>query len=113
MTKLEHVMHATTAVARAFGLVLLAAPCYAQITAATDAQASVVSLAPAKSGGVTEPNSNAVRPFRVDVPEAALVDLRRRVLATRWPDRETVTDQSQGVQLTKIQALARYWGNGL
>jgi predicted nucleic acid-binding protein len=51
-----------------------------------------------------------VHPFRVDVPEEELVDLRRRVAATRWPDRETVTDQSQGVQLVKIQELVRYWG---
>jgi hypothetical protein len=50
----------------------------------------------------------AVRPFRIDVPEEDLVDLRRRVAATRWPDRETVTDQSQGVQLAKIQELVRY-----
>lgn len=51
-----------------------------------------------------------VRPFRVDVPEEDLVDLRRRIAATRWPDRETVPDQSQGVQLQKIQELVRYWG---
>ncbi len=51
-----------------------------------------------------------VRPFRVEVPEAALVDLRRRLAATRWPDRETVTDQSQGVPLAKLQELVRYWG---
>jgi hypothetical protein len=49
-----------------------------------------------------------VHPFHVDVPEEELVDLRRRVAATRWPDRETVTDQSQGVQLVKIQELVRY-----
>ena len=54
--------------------------------------------------------SDAIRPFRIDVPEADLVDLRRRVLATRWPDRETAMDQSQGVQLAKLQELARYWG---
>lgn len=54
--------------------------------------------------------TTAVRPFRINIPEAALVDLCRRVLATRWPDRETVTDQSQGVQLAKIQELVRYWG---
>ncbi len=52
----------------------------------------------------------AVRPFRITVPEEALVDLRRRVAATRWPDRETVPDQSQGVPLAKIQPLVRYWG---
>src|SRR5204863_4469038 len=52
-----------------------------------------------------------IRPFRVDIPEAALVDLRRRIAATRWPEREVVTDQSQGVQLATIQNLARYWQN--
>jgi hypothetical protein len=55
-------------------------------------------------------DGNAIRPFRVHVPEKALVNLRHRVLATRWPARETVTDQSQGVRLEKIQALVRYWG---
>src|SRR4051794_3569447 len=49
-------------------------------------------------------------PFRVNVPEEQLVDLRRRIAATRWPDRETVADQSQGVQLARIQELMRYWG---
>jgi pimeloyl-ACP methyl ester carboxylesterase len=57
-----------------------------------------------------ESKANAIRPFRVNIPEAALVDLRRRIAATRWPDRETVTDQSQGAQLSKLQALVRYWG---
>jgi pimeloyl-ACP methyl ester carboxylesterase len=52
----------------------------------------------------------AIRPFRIDVPDEALIDLRRRLAATRWPDRETVTDESQGVQLATIQELARYWG---
>src|SRR5213595_3723454 len=51
----------------------------------------------------------AVRPFRVDIPEEQLVDLRRRLAATRWPERETVTDDTQGVQLGTIQELARYW----
>ncbi len=63
-------------------------------------------LATAASGDTT------IRPFRVDVPEEALIDLRRRVLATRWPARETVADQSQGVQLAKMQKLVRYWGTG-
>src|SRR6266498_3114366 len=52
---------------------------------------------------------NEVRPFRIDVPKEALVDLRRRIAATQWPERETVADQSQGVQLATIQELARYW----
>ncbi len=53
--------------------------------------------------------TEAIRPFRVDVPEEQLADLRRRLAATRWPERETVTDDSQGVPLAMIQALARYW----
>jgi pimeloyl-ACP methyl ester carboxylesterase len=52
----------------------------------------------------------AIRPFRVTVPEEQLVDLRRRLAATRWPERETVTDESQGVQLATMQELALYWG---
>src|SRR6202163_770173 len=55
-------------------------------------------------------DKNAIRPFHVNVPEAELTELRRRINATKWPERETVTDQSQGVQLATIQALARYWG---
>jgi len=53
----------------------------------------------------------AVRPFHFEVKQEELDDLRRRVAATRWPEKETVTDQSQGVQLATIQALARYWGS--
>src|SRR5882762_440951 len=52
----------------------------------------------------------AIRPFNVKVPESALVDLRQRIAATRWPERETVPDRSQGVQLEKLQALVRDWG---
>ena len=51
----------------------------------------------------------SVRPFRFDAPQAALDDLRKRVLATRWPEKELVDDQSQGVQLATMQNLARYW----
>ena len=57
-----------------------------------------------KSGATT------IRPFHVDVPEETLVELRRRVAATLWPDKELVSDRSQGVQLATIQELARYWG---
>jgi pimeloyl-ACP methyl ester carboxylesterase len=78
-------------------------------TAATGiAVVGAVSLLPSKLTAAQAGDS--VRPFRgVNVPEEALVDLRRRIVATRWPDRETVTDASQGVQLSTIQALARYW----
>ena len=54
----------------------------------------------------------AIRPFRVNVPEADLAELKRRLLATRWPDKETVADESQGAQLAKLQELVRYWGTG-
>jgi pimeloyl-ACP methyl ester carboxylesterase len=51
----------------------------------------------------------AIRPFNVDIPEEALEDLRRRIAATQWPEKETVADQSQGVPLETMQELARYW----
>jgi Epoxide hydrolase N terminus len=55
-------------------------------------------------------DKNAIRPFpRLNVPEAELAELRRRIAATRWPERETVADASQGVQLATMQKLARYW----
>ncbi|MBR1167521.1 epoxide hydrolase family protein [Bradyrhizobium liaoningense] len=68
------------------------------------AAASAARLVPAIAGEVA-----AIRPFRIAVPDEQLVDLRRRIAATRWPDRETVSDQSQGVQLATIQDLASYW----
>src|SRR5262245_55577254 len=58
------------------------------------------------------PDDRSVRPFKVQIPQAALDDLRQRIKATRWPDSETVADQSQGVQLAKLQELVRYWGSG-
>jgi pimeloyl-ACP methyl ester carboxylesterase len=59
----------------------------------------------------TNPSSEeAIRPFRVHVPEAELTDLRHRILATRWSDKETVADQSQGVKLEDLKVLAHYWG---
>ena len=54
-------------------------------------------------------DNTAIRPFHVDVPEAELVELRKRINATRWPEKETVADHSQGVPLATMQKLARYW----
>jgi pimeloyl-ACP methyl ester carboxylesterase len=68
---------------------------------------SAESSSPARSATATE--SSAIRPFRDNVPEAELAELRKRINATKWPDRETVADASQGVQLATMQALARYW----
>jgi len=53
--------------------------------------------------------NDSIRPFHVNVPEEELTDLRKRIKATRWPEKETVSDQTQGVQLATMQALARYW----
>jgi pimeloyl-ACP methyl ester carboxylesterase len=74
---------------------------------ATAAAVGASSLIPANVNAATE--DNAIRPFRISVPEEALVDLLRRINATKWPERETVTDQSQGVQLATMKQLARYW----
>src|SRR5262245_10135418 len=75
---------------------------------ATTAAASALSLLNQQLSEAAEGNS-AIRPFRINVPEEKLVDLRRRIVATQWPERETVADQSQGVQLAMIQELALYW----
>jgi len=55
-------------------------------------------------------DKNAIRPFQVNFPEAELIELRRRINATKWPERELVEDATQGVQIATMQALARYWG---
>src|SRR5262245_58110950 len=52
---------------------------------------------------------DAIRPFHVNFPEADLTELRQRIKATKWPEKETVSDASQGVQLATTQALAKYW----
>jgi pimeloyl-ACP methyl ester carboxylesterase len=71
------------------------------------AAASAASLLPAFSSHAAA--SDAIRPFRINFPEESLVDLRRRVSATKWPARETVNGPSQGVQFATMQKLARYW----
>jgi pimeloyl-ACP methyl ester carboxylesterase len=75
----------------------------AQQFAQTDAQTQV-------AGKAIATEDNAIRPFRVHVPQEAIVDLRRRIAATRWPDKQTVADQSQGVQLATMKELILYWG---
>ena len=62
-----------------------------------------------ESDSVEIVGDESIRPFTVNVPDEELEDLRRRIEATNWPERETVADQSQGVQLATVQALARYW----
>jgi pimeloyl-ACP methyl ester carboxylesterase len=68
-----------------------------------------MAMARPETGQQTATDDTAIRPFRANVPDSELVELRRRINTTRWPERETVADPSQGVQLATIQALARYW----
>ena len=72
--------------------------------------AAAVALNVLAAGALTAAEGDVIRPFRVNIPDEQLVDLRRRIAATRWPDRETVNDRSQGIQLAKLQELVRYWG---
>ena len=73
---------------------------------------STASAASAATAAETATGAASIRQFRVDVPKKDLADLRRRLLATRWPTKETVPDQSQGVQLARMQNFIRYWSTG-
>ncbi len=79
-------------------------------TAAIGIVAGAAGLLPSQLAAA--PANEAIRPFRANQPEKDLVDLRRRVAETRWPDKETVNDQSQGIQLSKLKPLVEYWGTG-
>jgi len=79
---------------------------FVETTAAAIAAAGILNLLPPPEALAADD----IRAFRVNTPEEQLVDLRRRIAATRWPDRETANDDSQGVQLAKFQELVRYWG---
>src|SRR5262245_55258074 len=78
-------------------------------------RAGLLVLAPNAVGAAShasvaaENNDTSIRPFQVAIPEKELVELRRRIAATRWPAKELVTDRSQGVQLATLRELARYW----
>lgn len=80
---------------------------------------TVISGALALQGTITQAQGNqhidlrsaeAIRPFQVDIPASVVKDLQTRVLQTRWPDKETVADQSQGARLSQLQSLVTYWG---
>ena len=91
-------------------LFLCATSAHAQtMTAPTSTEtASSTTVAPATK--VRSTGDDAIRPFKIKIPEAQLNDLKRRIKETRWPDKETVADDSQGVPLATLQELARYWG---
>lgn len=106
------------AAATVIGLGLLVTPTAAQdspvmvggaVPIRTAVPATITGLSPASERTST---TDSLRPFEVHVPEEELVELRRRLQATRWPDEETVADRSQGPQLSQLQELVRYWGNG-
>jgi pimeloyl-ACP methyl ester carboxylesterase len=90
------------------GATLLANPTRAHTRPSSDVRASVNS--PLSASAQTSAEVDSVRPFHIHVPEEQLVDLRRRIAATRWPDKETVNDESQGIRLAEVQALVQYWG---
>lgn len=87
-------------------------PCQASRRSLLVQGATVGALAAFAPWTMAAPADSAIRAYRVHVPEAELRDMRRRLARTRWPDRETVGDRSQGVQLAKLQTLVRYWGRG-
>jgi Epoxide hydrolase N terminus len=91
-----------------FALALLTVPTGTQTRSIDDIHTVIYSQTSTNAHTATQ--SDQIRPFRVNVPDDALVDFRKRVLATRWPEKETVNDRSQGVQLAKLQELVRYWG---
>ena len=93
-------------------LVLLAAPGHAQavgISANSSFRTEKTMATQFATKTHTAAESEAVRPFRVNIPEADLVDLRRRITTMRWPSKELVKDRSQGVQLATLKELASYW----
>jgi pimeloyl-ACP methyl ester carboxylesterase len=90
----------------AIATLLLALACgYSQSAPAANASAKYPAKVP------TEAGDQSIRPFYINVPQGALDDLKRRLAATRWPERETVTDRSQGVQLATMKAAVGYWQN--
>src|SRR5215218_283086 len=98
------------------GIIIVAAMMVLTLSATAPRRVGLAVLAATAVGAtsvtvVAAENTNTkVVPFRVSVPDADLADLRRRLKATRWPDKETAADQWQGVQLANLQELVRYWG---
>jgi pimeloyl-ACP methyl ester carboxylesterase len=96
-------------VSLACGLSLLTLGGHARATEAVGARENASQTAAALPGAT---DGERIRPFHIHVSAEQLDDLRRRIAATRWPDKETVNDESQGIQLAQVQALVRYWGTG-
>src|SRR4051794_27268872 len=86
-----------------------AGSCRTRLTYSVGRRSSAMTDATVHTDDVTVIRDDAIRAFEVNVPQEALDDLRRRVADMRWPERETVDDRTQGVQLGTMQALARHW----
>jgi pimeloyl-ACP methyl ester carboxylesterase len=107
----EEMQRRTTATS-ALVLLVLASPSYAQTAAVTKEPTMITSVQTANSSPAVPraaTTDTSIRPFRVQVPDEALAELRRRIIATQWPEKETVLDASQGVPLATMQTLAGYW----
>ena len=108
LSRTKRSFFATPAVGSTLLLLLLAAASYAQTVRTADAQSFVSSPLPEKQSAATQ--DDTIRTFHINAPDEQLVDLRQRLAATRWPDKETVNDESQGIRLAEMQALVHYWG---
>jgi pimeloyl-ACP methyl ester carboxylesterase len=100
-------LYVTSLAAIIFGLLLLAASSSAQTVIKKETTMS--QLGTLQLDAVPQTATAEIRPFHFKVSEAELVDLKRRIVATKWPERETVSDATQGVQLATMRALAKYW----
>ena len=96
----------------ALGPILLAAACAHSLPSSTAVARSSTAARDVTTQGVKSNDNKEIRPFKAHVREEVLVDMKKRIAATRWPDRETVQDRTQGARLAKVQSLAHYWATG-
>ena len=104
--------HCFTGMLAALASVAIASPIEAQTMTTPQAVTTDATVTSSVAKARSTSADSSIRPFRVHVSDAALMDLKRRINATRWPDKETVADQSQGAQLARLQQLMKYWGTG-
>jgi len=97
------------------GIIVVAAMIVVSLSSTSARRVGVAALAATFFGVASTPvvaaedSDTAIRPFNVKVPDGDLAELRRRIVATKWPESELVSDASQGVQLATMQKLAHYW----
>jgi pimeloyl-ACP methyl ester carboxylesterase len=106
MKRLEQLIHHVTFRS---GIIVVAVMIVLALSSTSARRAGVVALAATLVGMTSTPTGTGIRPFKIKVPDADLAELRRRIVATRWPEPELVPDASQGVQLATMEKLAHYW----